>query len=154
MKNFIKLLISIIVCQVAGVIGAIFTTPAISGWYKSLQKPFFNPPNWIFSPVWIFLFLLMGISLYLVWDRGVRENKKAIIIFGVQLVLNIFWSIIFFGLKSPGFAFLEIIILWLAILTTIISFYKVSKTAGLLLIPYILWVSFALILNFFLWQLN
>jgi tryptophan-rich sensory protein len=154
MKKFIKLLICIIVCQAAGGIGAIFTMPAISGWYRSLQKPFFNPPDWIFSPVWIFLFLLMGISLYLVWDRGARENKKSIFIFGVQLVLNIFWSIIFFGLKSPGFAFLEIIILWLAILATIISFYKISKTAGLLLIPYILWVSFALILNLFLWRLN
>ncbi len=154
MKNSIKLLISIVICQAVGGIGSIFTVPAISGWYKSLQKPFFNPPNWIFSPVWIFLFLLMGISLYLVWNRGARENKKAIIIFGVQLALNILWSIIFFGFKSPGLAFLEIIILWLAILTTIISFYKISKTAGLVLIPYILWVSFALILNFFLWQLN
>lgn len=154
MKKIIKLLISILVCQAAGGVGAIFTVPAISGWYKSLQKPFFNPPDWIFSPVWIFLFLLMGISLYLVWNRGLRENKKAIIIFGIQLVLNIFWSIIFFGLKSPGFAFWEMIILWLAILATIISFYKISKTAGLLLVPYILWVSFALILNLFLWQLN
>jgi len=154
MKNIIKLLISIVICQAAGLIGSIFTIPAISSWYKSLQKPFFNPPNWIFSPVWIFLFLLMGISLYLVWNRGARENQKAIIIFGVQLVLNILWSIIFFGLKSPGLAFLEIIILWLAILLTIISFYKISKTAGLLLVPYILWVSFALILNFSIWQLN
>jgi len=154
MKNFLKFLFSIAICQAAGLIGAVFTTPAIPGWYRTLSKPFFSPPNEVFLPVWIFLFLLMGISLFLVWTEKEKENKKAILIFSVQLILNVFWSIIFFGLNSIVLALLEIIILWLAILATIISFYKLSKTAGLLLVPYILWVSFALILNFFIWRLN
>jgi benzodiazapine receptor len=156
MSKALKLIISILVCQGAGVIGSVFTSPAIPTWYASLEKPSFNPPNWIFAPVWTLLFLLMGISLYLIWERGL-ENKKvrtAIFIFSVQLALNIVWSVIFFGLQAPLYAFVEIIILWLAILITIISFYKISKLAAFLLLPYILWVSFASILNFSIMILN
>jgi len=154
--KILKLVVSILVCQLAGIVGSLFTSPAISTWYTQLQKPSFNPPNWIFAPVWTLLFLLMGISFYLVWNKGLEDKKAkvALFIFAFQLVLNIFWSFLFFGLRFPLCAFIEIIILWLAILITIISFYRISKTAGLLLLPYIFWVSFAAILNFFLWQLN
>ena len=152
MKKFIKLIISIIICQLAGVIGSIFTTSSIPTWYASLNKPEFNPPNWIFAPVWITLFTLMGISLYLVWSKGV--NKKALTFFGIQLVLNTLWSIIFFGLQNILFAFIEIIILWIAILLTIIYFYRLSKAASYLLVPYILWVSFAAVLNFSIFLIN
>ena len=156
MSKILKLVVSILICQGVGVMGAFFTSPAISSWYVTLQKPSFNPPNWIFAPVWILLFLLMGISLYLVWEKGLESKKvkTAIFIFAVQLILNTLWSILFFGLQSPLYAFIEIIILWLAILLTIISFYKISRTAAYLLLPYILWVSFASVLNFSILLLN
>lgn len=156
MKNIIKLIISIIICQLVGVIGSIFTAPAIYSWYQNLIKPSFNPPNWIFGPVWVALFLLMGISLYLVWKKGIakKETKIAVAVFAFQLFLNIFWSFIFFNQKYPLAAFIEIISLFTAILATILAFYKISKTAALLLLPYILWVSFAAVLNFFLWRMN
>ena len=155
-KNILKLVYSIVICQLAGVIGSFFTFPSISTWYAALEKPSFNPPNWIFSPVWITLFILMGVSLYLVWIQGTKTKyaKMALALFGIQLSLNILWSIIFFGLKSPFFAFIEIVILWVAILLTILKFSKISKTAAYLLIPYILWVSFAAVLNFSIWVIN
>lgn len=151
-----KFIVSILICQGAGVVGSLFSLPAIPTWYATLQKPSFNPPNWVFAPVWTLLFLLMGISLYLIWDKGL-ENKRAkvaIVIFAIQLVLNILWSFLFFGLQSLLYAFIEIIILWLAILLTIISFYKIFKIAAYLLLPYILWVSFASVLNFSILILN
>lgn len=155
-SKIFKLVISILVCQGAGIVGSIFTSPAISTWYITLQKPSFNPPNWIFAPVWTLLFLLMGISLYLIWSKGLEDKKikTAVFVFGIQLVLNIFWSFLFFGLQSPLYAFIEIVILWLAILLTIISFHKISKIAAYLLLPYILWVSFAAVLNFSILILN
>lgn len=151
-----KLVISIIICLAAGFIGSIFTNRSIPTWYESLKKPSFNPPGWLFGPVWTALFILMGISLFLVWQKGLNYNgvKIALIVFGIQLILNILWSILFFGLRSPLVAFIEIIILWILILITILIFYPISKAAAILLLPYILWVSFALILNFSLWQLN
>jgi tryptophan-rich sensory protein len=132
----------------------VFTTSSIPTWYASLIKPSFNPPNWIFGPVWTTLYLLMGISLYLVWIRGAKKNRTALIWFGSQLALNSIWSILFFGLKSPLSAFIEIIFLWITILITIIYFYKTSKPAAYLLIPYILWVSFAAVLNISIVILN
>jgi benzodiazapine receptor len=154
--NIIKLLISIAVCQLAGFIGSLFTTPAISTWYASLNKPSFTPPDWLFSPVWISLYFLMGISLFLVWHIGLKEKKVkiAIAIFAIQLILNSLWSVVFFGSKSPLGGFIVIIFLWIAILATIISFSKISKAAGILLVPYILWVSYAAVLNFLLFWLN
>ena len=151
-----KLISSILICQLAGIIGSVFTSSSVSTWYAALQKPSFNPPNWVFSPVWITLFVLMGISLYLIWDKGIKSkySKIAVIIFGAQLVLNILWSVLFFGLRSPLSAFIEIIFLWTAILVTIIYFFKISKPAAYLLIPYILWVSFAVILNYSILILN
>lgn len=179
MKKTVKLIVSVIICEAAGVIGSIFTTPAISGWYTYLEKPGFNPPNWVFAPAWATLFLLMGISLYLVWDKkwkvevpeedlaekswnpistklwiGSWREANVIIIFSLQLVLNILWSVIFFGLGEPGIAFFEILMLWFAILYTIVNFHKISRAAAYLLLPYLAWVSFASVLSFFVWTLN
>ena len=153
--DYTKLVIAILVCQLAGIIGVIFTSRSIPDWYRKLKKPSFNPPNWIFGPVWTLLYFLMGISLYLVWNPG--NNLTALIamaLFGVQLILNIAWSIIFFGMRNPSIAFVEIIFMWIAILATIIAFYPISTIAALLLVPYILWVSFASVLNYYIWKLN
>lgn len=154
--NTFKLLFSIFICQMAGIVGSVFTAPAITNWYANLNKPSFAPPNWLFAPAWIALYCLMGISLYLVWKLGwqKKETKKAIYVFAVQLILNSLWSFLFFGLQSPFFGFVGIIFLWLAILATIIVFYSLSKKAAFLLLPYILWVSIAALLNFSVWQLN
>jgi len=154
MKDIKKLVYSLIICLSAGIIGSFFTSSSIPIWYTALNKPFFNPPNWIFGPVWTLLYVLMGISLYIVWTKGFKKNKEAIIWFAAQLILNILWSILFFGLKSPLLAFVEIILLWIAILITLIKFYKVSKQSAYLLIPYLAWVGFAAILNFSIFYLN
>jgi len=156
MKNIFKFIFAVFVCELLGNIGSIFTVPAISGWYVTLQKPFFNPPNWIFAPVWTFLFFLMGVSLYLVLKKDLKEKevRKGLIIFTIQFALNIGWSFLFFGLRNPFYAFFEIIILWIAILLTILQFRKIEKVSSYLLLPYLIWVTFAAILNFSVWQLN
>jgi tryptophan-rich sensory protein len=151
-----KLIFSILICQGAGFAGSVFTTPSIPTWYATLTKPGFTPPNWLFAPVWTFLYLLMGITLFMIWQK-IRDNgmaKWAMVVFFVQLALNVLWSILFFGLHNPFLAFIEIIVLWIAILTTILLTYRFSRFAGSILIPYLLWVSFASMLNFALWQLN
>jgi len=153
MNKWVKLIVSILICQIAGVIGSIFTAPSITSWYADLQKPAFSPPNWVFGPVWITLYTLMGISLYLVWNKK-KNVKIPLTLFFTQLILNSIWSIIFFGLQNPFYALIEIIILWIMILVTIIRFYKISKKASLLLLPYIIWVSVATILNYYIWILN
>ena len=154
-KDILKLVISIFLCQLAGFLGSLFTAPAIPTWYKTLDKPFFSPPNWIFSPVWISLFILMGISLFMVWRKQEQPRfKVALIFFFVQLIFNILWSAAFFGLRSPLLGLIDIVLLWVAILLTIQHFLRISRMAGLLLLPYILWVSFAVVLNFSLWILN
>jgi len=154
--EFFKLIISILICNSAGFIGAVFTSSAIPTWYDSLKKPPFSPPNWIFGPVWTILYTLMGISAYFVWRQGINDSqvKTALIIFGVQLFLNALWSPIFFGFRALFAGLIVIIIMWIAILLTILAFLKISTVAAVLLIPYILWVSFATILNFSLWILN
>lgn len=152
MKNYFKLIASIVICLGAGLLGSVFTTPHIATWYAGLNKPKFNPPNWIFAPVWTTLFVLMGISLYLVWNKN--PKPKTILIFSGQLALNILWSYLFFYLHRPDLAFFELIALWLAILWTIINFRSISKTASYLLLPYILWVAFAGVLNLSIWLLN
>ena len=177
--NLIKLFSSIIICEFAGIIGSFYTVPQINSWYAGLNKPSFNPPSWIFGPVWTTIFVLMGIALYLVWDKkwepknkfkfgqikpwnrlsqklltGSWEKANIVLIFSTQIILNILWSIIFFANHSLGMAFFELLMLWFAILFTIVNFYRVSKIAGLLLLPYILWVTFAGVLNYFLWVLN
>lgn len=155
MKKTYKLISSLLIPQLAGGIGSIFTTSSVKGWYLTLEKPMLNPPSWFFGPVWTTLFLLMGYALYLVWSSESGKSKiLAYWAFGIQMVLNTLWSIIFFGLHSPGGALLEMIFLWLAILGTIIAFARISKLAAWLLAPYILWVSFAGYLNYLLWILN
>jgi len=154
--NLFKLLIAIGVSLGAGVIGSFFTAPSIASWYVTLSKPTFTPPAWVFGPVWTTLFVLMGIAAFLVWKKGWGrvDVKIALGIFIGQLVLNTLWSIIFFGLHAPGAALIEIIFLWFAILGTIVAFAKISKLAAWLLVPYILWVTFAGYLNFSIWQLH
>lgn len=155
-NNTFKLIIAIVVSELAGIIGSVFTTPSIQTWYATLARPALNPPAWVFGPVWTTLFALMGISAFLIWKKGLdrKDVKVALGIFIGQLILNTLWSIIFFGLHSPAGAFTEIIFLWLAILATIVAFAKISRPAAWLLVPYILWVSFAGYLNFSIWQLN
>lgn len=154
--NITLLIVSIIICELAGAIGSIFTMKSIPKWYSKLKKPSFNPPNWVFGPVWTTLFFLMGISLYLIWNIGIGlvAVNIAIQIFYVQLILNVLWSVIFFGFKSPFLAFIEIILLWLSILLTIMVFFPLSHLAAYLLVPYIVWVSVAAVLNFSIWRLN
>lgn len=154
--NIKKLIVSIIICQLAGLIGGLFTSQAIPSWYRALNKPGFTPPNWLFGPVWTLLYLFMGISLYLVWKSDAVGNAKtlAMVFFFIQLGLNVLWSFLFFFLKNPLAGFIEIIVLWIFILITILLFYPLSKTGSLLLIPYIMWVTFASVLNYCLWHLN
>lgn len=159
MKNLLqnKVVIFIFCVSVpflAGFIGSYFTMDAIPNWYAGLNKPSFNPPNWIFGPVWSTLYLLMGISFYKVWTSNSDMKKIAIAIFSVQIVLNTLWSILFFGLQNPVVAFGEIIILWIMIILNIVVFYRINKISGLLLIPYLLWVSFASFLNYSIMILN
>lgn len=163
MSDFFKLAIAIAVSELAGIIGSVFTVSAIPGWYAGLVKPAFNPPAWIFGPVWTTLYVLMGISLFLVWKqhphilknmRVLRAWRLAMFLFFSQLLLNAVWSILFFGLHSPGWALLDIAALWLAIVWTIAAFSKISRPAAWLLAPYILWVSFAAYLNYTIWALN
>lgn len=147
-----KLVIAIIFCELAGVLGSVFTAPAINSWYVSLAKPSFNPPNWVFGPVWTALFLLMGIALFLVWNS--KSHGQSLRVFVLQLILNVFWTVIFFGLENPFLALIEIGLLWLSIIWTVMEFQKVSKTAAYLLLPYLFWVSFAAVLNFSIVLLN
>jgi len=148
-KDIWRLAASILVCQLAGIAGAVFTVNAIPSWYASLNKPAFSPPNWVFSPVWTTLYLLMGIALFMVWREGLKTRgvKPALRWFGFQLVLNSMWSFVFFGMRNPIAAFIELVLLWFAILFTMKSFNRVSVTAAYLLMPYFLWVTFALALN-------
>lgn len=151
-----KLIISILVPLLVGASAGFFTSSGVNGWYATASKPWFNPPNWIFAPVWTSLYILMGIALFLVWKAETDKNIKqtAIILFAVQLALNFFWSFIFFKLQLPGWAFAEIILMWIMIFITILWFGKISSAAAWLLVPYISWVSFASILNYAIWKLN
>ena len=154
--DIVKLLVSVIICQLAGVIGSLATTPAIPVWYASLRKPAFTPPSWLFAPVWIILFFLMGCALFLVWRQGVRIAgvKPALMIFAVQLILNVLWSFAFFGLRSPLTGLVVMCVLWMMIVATIIAFFRVSTIAAVLLVPYILWVSYAAVLNAAIFAIN
>jgi len=156
LKDIFKLLISIVACQCAGAIGSIFSITAIPTWYAALQKPPFTPPNWLFAPAWIILYLLMAISAFIVWRRG-SDNlqvRRALFVFLIQLILNTLWSVVFFGLESLLYGVVVIVALWIAILFTILKFFRISTTAGVLLLLYILWVSFASVLNVSVWVLN
>ena len=152
MKKPIKFVLAIILCFAASAIGSIFTVSSIPSWYSTLIKPSFNPPNWIFGPVWTILYFLMAITLYLIWTK--KKNVQAERWFYLQLILNAAWSVIFFGLHQPLIAFIIIILLWLSILATIFWARKTTKTGAYLMIPYILWVTFASVLNLMLVILN
>ncbi len=152
--NLPKLVFSLGICLGAGVVGSFFTFDAISTWYASLNKPFFSPPNFVFGPVWTTLYIMMGISLYLVWTVESKLKKAAMRLFWVQLALNLAWSIVFFGMRNPDLAFVNILLMWVFIFLTIKAFYPISKTASYLLIPYLAWVSFASVLNLAIVILN
>lgn len=151
-----KLITAVLVCGGIGLISTPFTINSIQTWYRALNKPFFSPPNWIFGPVWSALYFMMGVSAYLIWVKELKNKKVkiALMYFLVQLFLNFLWSILFFGLHSPILALIDIILLWAAILATIGKFYPISKPASYLLVPYFLWVTFAVLLNFSIVTLN
>ena len=153
-----KLVGSVLLCEAAGGVGSIFTYDAVRDWYPKLEKPSFTPPGWVFGPVWTVLYAMMGISLYLASQRRTQEHddlwRTSRALFGIQLALNALWSYVFFGRRAPGWALVEILFLWVAIVATTQAFLKISRTAGLLLLPYLLWTSFAAVLNRSIWRLN
>jgi benzodiazapine receptor len=151
--SVVRILVSILVCEVAGVLGSVFTISAIPTWYAALQKPWFTPPNWLFAPVWLTLYFLMGVSLYLLWSKKERA-RAALGAFAAQLVLNVLWSVVFFGGHQLFYGFVVIAALWVAILATIALSYRLSRSAAALLLPYIVWVTIASALNYYVWILN
>lgn len=148
--NWIKLAGVVLACEAAGLLGSVFTFSQIPTWYAALNQPSFNPPSWVFGPVWTTLYALMGIALYLVWEKGIKNLKvrEAVIFFAVQLTLNVAWSVIFFGLHNIPAALAEIVILWAFILATTIKFFRISRAAGWLMVPYLAWSTFATLLTY------
>ena len=147
-SKIIKLVIAIALPLALGAIAGFFTSGSVQGWYSSLVKPSFSPPNWVFGPVWTILYVLMGISFYLVWTQPVSKKRNSgIVIFLMQLTLNFAWSFLFFYFHQIGLALIEIILLWILIVAMIIQFYKIVPIAAFINIPYLLWVSFATVLN-------
>ena len=154
-RPWIGLLVFLVLCFAAAGIGSAVTTPQIDGWYATLAKPSWNPPNWIFGPVWTALYLAMAVAAWLVWRQdGIAGAKLSLALFGLQLALNTLWSCLFFGLESPGLAFAEVLLLWATIAVTMVMFWFRSKVAGALFAPYLAWVTFAAFLNFTIWRLN
>jgi tryptophan-rich sensory protein len=156
-KQIMKLVVALVVCFGVSGVGAVFTTQdSISNWYGQLTKPFLTPPNWIFGPVWSALYLLMAISFFIVWSKGINyfKVKQAMVLFVIQLVLNAAWTPLFFGFRLILPAFIDIILLWLVILVTLYVFKHISLYAAVILIPYVAWVGFAVILNGSIWYLN
>jgi len=156
MNNTIKLVISVALPLAVGGLSGYATARGVSTWYPTLVKPSFNPPAWVFGPVWTLLYIMMGIAAFLVWRRGLNADgvRIALTVFAIQLALNGLWSILFFGMHAPGWALAEIILLWMAIGTATLLFWRVVPAAGVLLLPYWAWVSFATVLNASLWWLN
>lgn len=154
-RSLLMLLAFVILVAVASATASSVTLPQIGGWYAGLEKPWFNPPNWLFGPVWTALYAMMAIAGWLVWrERGLNGARSALALFGLQLALNILWSLIFFGLESPGAAFIEITALWAAVGATTVAFRRIKPLAGWLFVPYLLWVSYAAVLNGAVWWLN
>ncbi|MEO6251943.1 MAG: TspO/MBR family protein [Ferruginibacter sp.] len=155
MKSLVlKIFICVLICLALGLLSGFSTVESISNWYRFINKPVWNPPNWVFGPVWTLLYIMMGISLALVWHTNHQNKKRAVTFFVIQFVLNIAWSFIFFNLHAIGWAFAEIIIMLTLIAITMAAFYKISKPAAWLMLPYLIWVSFATILNGSIWYLN
>lgn len=153
MISAMQLIVCLVICLGAGWLGSVFTRPSLKPWYASLVKPAWTPPNWVFAPVWTLLYVLMGVAAWQVW-REAGLASVAVGLFAVQLILNIIWSAIFFRLRSPGAALIENMCLWLAIAATTTAFARVVPLAALLMIPYLLWVSYAVALNGAIWRLN
>ena len=174
-----KLLVSIILCELAGFVGSLFTISSVSTWYVALNKAPLNPPAWVFAPVWTALYMIMGVALFLVWKNDWRisrplktyegrawnpwsrrfwtgdwQKANIIAVFLVQLLFNTLWSYVFFGLRQPGWAFFELVALWFSVVYVMVNFYRVSKAAAWLLLPYILWITFAAYLNCWIWLVN
>lgn len=154
--NWKRLALSVGICLAAGVAGSLYTSQSLSWWYPILNKPSITPPAWVFGPVWTFLYILMGYGLYLVWNKGLKKKgvADAVALFGVQLILNVIWSYLFFGLRNPLLAFFEIVVLWVVLLVTYIKFHKIEARAGYLLLPYLIWTGYAGILNFLIVLMN
>lgn len=154
-RTWIGLIVFVGACLAVGRIGSIFTSLSRATWYETLRRPDWAPPDWLFGPVWTALYIAMGVAAWLVWRRlGLPGAIVPLTLFAIQLLLNLAWTGIFFGLRAPGAAFVEIIALWAAILATMAAFWRVSRTAGLLLLPYLLWVTYAAALNYQIWRLN
>ncbi|WP_297706413.1 TspO/MBR family protein [uncultured Eudoraea sp.] len=155
-KKLTYIAISVSICLIIGFLSGFATQSSVNDWYLTLNKPSFNPPNWIFGPVWTLLYILMGIAAGIVWAKGFHHIwvKTALYNFGFQLLFNVLWSVVFFGFKNPFWALLVILILLALILLTIKWFNVVSRTAAYLLIPYFFWVCFATILNYKIWEMN
>ncbi len=157
MNKYTRIAVFVATCIAVGYLSGIVTRSSVVTWFPTLIKPSFNPPGWLFAPVWSFLYVLMGVAAGLVWNRieNDRPNvRKALVYFIIQLALNALWSLLFFGLKNPLLALVEIVLLWLMIYETYLKFIKIDKIAGYLFVPYILWVSFATVLNASIWWLN
>lgn len=146
----------IIIIELIGLFASIFTQSSVSVWYATLQKPAFIPPNYVFAPVWVVLFALMSTAAFMVWKKGTERQdvRVALNSFGMQFLLNVLWSLIFFGMRSPLFGLIEVILLWIAIAITMMEFRKVSERAFWLMVPYILWVTFTVVLTYYIWILN
>lgn len=155
LRGWFGLVLALVTCFAIAGVGGWFTAQSVGSWYQTLARPAWNPPSAVFGPVWTVLYALMAVALWLVWRRVPAEQFPApTVAFGVQLVLNLLWSVLFFGARRPDLAFGEIVALWIAILATAVSFWPHSRVASLLLAPYLLWVSYASTLNFAIWQLN
>ena len=154
-KQIVGLATSILICFAAAGLGSVVTTSKIPNWYAELAKPAWTPPGWLFGPVWTALYLGMAIAAWLIWrKRRIGGAKLPLALFATQLALNSLWSVLFFGFQRPGVAFIEILLLWSAIFATLLAFWRHSTLAGSLLIPYLVWVSFAAVLNWSIWRLN
>lgn len=156
MKSIYKLMISIAIPLAVGGLAGFFTSSSVSTWFVTLNKPSFNPPSWVFAPVWTVLYVLMGISFYIIWKSHAKLEKRytGYTYYWLQLTLNFLWSFLFFYFQRPDLALVDIILLFILIASTIFSFRKISKTAAWLLVPYLCWVAFATALNFEIWRLN
>ena len=154
-RPYLALVVFLVICFAAAGIGGAGTMRKIATWYATLTKPSWNPPNWIFGPVWSALYFCMAVAAWLVWRQdGFHGAKLPLTLFAVQLALNVLWSCIFFGLENPGLAFVEVLLLWSAIAATMATFWRLSMVAGILFVPYLAWVSFASVLNLVVWRIN
>ena len=156
MKNIPSLIVCVLICLAVGGLAGFATQSSVTTWFTTLNKPFFNPPSWLFGPVWTTLYILMGVALWLVWNAPEThpQRKNGIIIFAIQLIFNFLWSFLFFGMRNPLFALFDIVLMLITITLTIIIFRKINTKTTPLLVPYLAWVSFATLLNVSIWWLN